>query len=88
MTKKQEGKTIVVHYELSPTKVKKLRAKRGLSLRQLGEKLGITKSSAHMYETGENNPSLSMFFALAYVLRVNPLDLCKKRRGRPALVTA
>lgn len=76
----------VVHLELSPSKVKKLRTKRGLSLRQLGNLLDIKKSSVHMYETGENNPSLTMFFRLAYVLRVSPLDLCKQRRGRPASV--
>ena len=87
MRKTKEGTPPIVRYELSPAKVKKLRIKRGLSLRELGNKIGIQKSSVHMYETGENNPSLDKFFELAYALRVQPTELCKQRRGRPASAT-
>lgn len=73
----------VKHYRLSPSKVKKARAKLGLSLSQLGAMIGVTKTSVNMYEAGENNPSLPMFFKLCYALKCNPTDLCIVNRGRP-----
>lgn len=54
-------------------RLKRLRAKRGLTLAALSEETGISKSTLSRLESGQRRPSLELLLPLAAAYRV-PLD--------------
>jgi|GEM_PF-750774 len=55
-------------------KIKHYRALRGLSLRELGEDIGLDKGNTHRIENGKNL-TLVTLFKLAAILEIDPKDL-------------
>jgi len=55
------------------TRLKRLRAQRGVTLVALSETTGISKSTLSRLETGQRRPSLELLLPLAHAYRV-PLD--------------
>lgn len=54
-----------------PDVLKKLRLQNGLSQEELGNKLGLGKSTISMYESGQREPSLEMLEAIADIFNVD-----------------
>jgi transcriptional regulator with XRE-family HTH domain len=57
--------------------IKKLRKKRGLTQKQLAEKLGVQQTTISMWETGANRPNVDMLKPLAKILKCKVEDLFK-----------
>lgn len=55
-------------------KLKKFRKERGLSLRALAEKSGISKSTLNDIETGKSNPSVETLAKIAKALDIKISD--------------
>jgi transcriptional regulator with XRE-family HTH domain len=55
-------------------KIKHYRALRGLSLRELGEDIGLDKGNTHRIENGKNLTLITLF-KLAAILEIDPKDL-------------
>lgn len=51
--------------QLFQDRLRRLRAEKGMSQRQMAEHFGMTKSNYQNYEAGRGLPSLSMFDGLA-----------------------
>lgn len=64
--------------------LRQLRKERGLSLEQLANYIGVSKSSINMYERGEREPSFETTEAIADFFNVN-LDYLLGRENSPAL---
>lgn len=62
-----------------------LRKKRGLTLRQLSEQVGITAAALSSYEKGDKEPSLGFCIRLANFYGVSLDDLCGLTSGAPAM---
>ena len=62
-----------------------LRKKRGLTLRQLSEQVGITAAALSSYEKGDKEPSLGFCIRLANFYGVSLDDLCGLSSGAPAM---
>jgi DNA-binding XRE family transcriptional regulator len=56
-------------------KIKELRCAAGLTQMQLAEKLGVSRATIAMWETGQNWPSAQMLPALAEALQCTIGDL-------------
>lgn len=63
-------------------RVKKLRARRGISARALAELCGLSKNSIAQYESGGYSPSLTAAVAIADFFDVS-LDYLVGRSDRP-----
>lgn len=46
--------------------IREMRKEMGLSQRELGEKLGVGRTTVSAWETDRNDPSLAMFLQLLY----------------------
>ncbi len=66
--------------------IHRLRGSAGLSLAELAEAGGISKTTLHGIEQGAGNPTLSTLWALATALQV-PLGELLEQHGAPAEVT-
>lgn len=55
-----------------------LRKRNGLSQKDLADKLGISRSTIGMYETGEREPSFEMLNAIAEIFDVSEDSLLRK----------
>ena len=53
------------------------RQKKGLSQRELAERIGVTPGAIGMYETAKCNPSLEVLFRMAAALDVSVSDLTR-----------
>lgn len=51
--------------------IRRIRLERGLTLKQLGDMVGVSESYIRAYESGRRNPKLSSLEALAQALAVN-----------------
>lgn len=51
--------------------IRRIRQERGLTLKQLGDMVGVSESYIRAYESGRRNPKLSSLEALAQALAVN-----------------
>lgn len=51
--------------------IRRIRLERGLTLKQLGNMVGVNESYIRAYESGRRNPKLSSLEALAQALAVN-----------------
>ena len=51
--------------------IRRIRKERGLTLKQLGEAIGVSEAYIRAYETGRRNPKQKSLEALAYALHVN-----------------
>jgi transcriptional regulator with XRE-family HTH domain len=60
-----------------------LRRREGLSQAELGEKLGIAKSTVSMYERDERKPSFEMLEAIADFFNIN-MDTLAGNAAKPA----
>lgn len=56
-------------------KLKKKRIKSGLSLAELGEKVGVTKTTIFRYESGKRKPNIALLKKIAVVLKCKVDDL-------------
>ncbi|WP_438760171.1 helix-turn-helix domain-containing protein [Enterococcus sp. AZ194] len=60
-------------------KLRKLRAGKDWSLREMGEKLGVSKAAASRYETGDREPSLDMIEKIASLFELKTNDLIQNK---------
>ena len=51
--------------------IRRIRKERGLTLKQLGDEVGVSEAYIRAYETGRRNPKLKSLEALAKALHVN-----------------
>ena len=51
--------------------IRRIRKERGLTLKQLGDEVGVSEAYIRAYETGRRNPKLKSLEALANALHVN-----------------
>ena len=58
-------------------KIREVREKRNISINQLAEMTGITKSHLSYIERNEKEPSLSIIVRIALALRVDEKELYK-----------
>lgn len=56
-------------------KIAYFREKRGLSQRELAERVGVSQSAVAHYETGHNKPRIETVFRLAAALDVSVSEL-------------
>lgn len=56
-------------------KLKKKRIENGLSLAQLGEMVGLTKTTIFRYECGKRKPNISILKKMAVALKCKVDDL-------------
>jgi transcriptional regulator with XRE-family HTH domain len=68
-----DGTLINTALEAVGPRLKRLRAQRGVTLGELSESTGISKSTLSRLETGQRRPSLELLLPLAQAYRV-PLD--------------
>jgi len=62
-------------------RLKELRLSRGLSQRQLGQRLGMTNNAISMYERGEREPNYEILEAIADIFNVDIAYLLGKEIG-------
>ena len=55
--------------------LRELRKARGLTLAELGAKIGVTYNAVHLYENGQRRPPVKKLPALAEALGVSVADL-------------
>lgn len=64
--------------------IKKLRNEKGLTMRQLGEQIGVSDSAVSQYETGGRKPPLDVCVKLANLFDVSLEVLIRgKEKDRP-----
>ena len=68
-------------YEQLLRQLKKIRLQKGISLRRLGEKLGVSGQYLSMVERGKVPLKVKDFFLLCSVLEVSPKDVIVKKRN-------
>jgi transcriptional regulator with XRE-family HTH domain len=56
-------------------RIREARKAKGLTMRQLAEKIGVTESNISMYEREERQPPIDKFEAMAKALEVSPIHL-------------
>lgn len=56
-------------------RLKELREERGMTLYELGEKVGVTASAVCLYEKGIRKPRLDTFAKFCEVLGADPKEL-------------
>jgi transcriptional regulator with XRE-family HTH domain len=68
-----DAATIVAALDLVAPRLRRVREQRGMTLTELAERTGISKSTLSRLETGQRRPSLELLLPLAQAYRV-PLD--------------
>jgi len=58
--------------EIFKKRIKELRSERNLTLREIGEALGIDHTTYSSYETGKAHPKLELFVKIAEFFDVTP----------------
>ena len=61
--------------EYNAKAIKKYRLSKGLSVAQLAKEMGISRTVAYRYESGENIPTPKRLMQIAEFLGVDPLEL-------------
>lgn len=56
-------------------RIRELRGKLGLSQAELGGRVGVSRQAINLVENGRHDPSLSLAFAIARVLRARVDEL-------------
>jgi transcriptional regulator with XRE-family HTH domain len=64
-------------------RLRAIRMRRGLTLRALGERVGVTGSSISQIERGQTSPSVSTLMALVTELGVTLDEVFVPKEGRP-----
>jgi transcriptional regulator with XRE-family HTH domain len=68
--KNHKEETLRDKIELLSSRIKNLREERGLSLTELADRAGISKSTLSLIESGKANPTISTLWAIADALEV------------------
>lgn len=63
-------------------RLREWRDRRGLSIRQLADRAGVTFSTVHRIEAGRLSPTVAMLEKLAKALGVDVVDFFPPRRRR------
>lgn len=71
-------------YDNFPSRLKQLRQSSGLTLEQLGNNIGSTKSTLSNFENGNKNPSLEILINLADYFNVS-IDYLAGRTDNPKI---
>ena len=66
-----------MEYERFLEKLKKERKRKGVSLRVLGEKLGVTGQYISMWENNRTSLKMKDYFSICQVLEISPIELLK-----------
>lgn len=69
-------------------RIRELRERKGLSLRGLAERCGLSSTAISQIERGENSPTVSSLHALARALEVSIVDLFRDDRKEATVLTA
>lgn len=69
-----------------PEKLKLLRAKYGLSQKQVADKLGVSPSIVSGYETGERTPSTEILLSISYLYNCSIDYLLGKQTTEPQII--
>jgi transcriptional regulator with XRE-family HTH domain len=72
--------------ELFPSRLRQIRQKKGLTLQQLADKVGVSKNVLSMIERGLSKPSISTLLAIIDKLQISPRDLFPTRVDKKHLV--
>lgn len=64
--------------------LRKLRKKKRLTMKQLGEIVGVTESAIGMYETGKRKPSYEMLLRLSEALGCTVDDIVRDNEKSPS----
>lgn len=56
-------------------RIRDIRKQRGLTMKELGQKIGVTESAIGMYETEKRKPNYQVLLQIAEVLDTTVLDL-------------
>ena len=77
---------IIVEFDFG-TRLKELRLRAGLTQKQLGEQIGVTKSVISFYELRERTPSPEILIKLAMVFHVSADYLLGLEKGKSVDIT-
>lgn len=55
--------------------IREVRKQRGMTMRELGDRVGVSESAIGFYETGKREPSYEILLKIAEELRCNVSDL-------------
>ncbi len=66
-----------MEYERFLKKLKEERKRKGISLRELGEKLGVTGQFISMWENNRTSLKMKDYFFICNILEISPIDLLK-----------
>ena len=66
------------------SRLKEIRLKSGLSLREIARQLNVSPSFVSQIENGKSQPSVSTLYAMAKLLSV-PVDVLFQRSGDPVI---
>lgn len=66
-------------------RLRKIRRSRKLTMKQLGEMVGVTESAIGLYETGKRKPSYEMLLRLGEALDCSVDDLIRDEEKSPSL---
>lgn len=66
-------------YELFLRDLKELRNKKGMSLREMGMKMGISGQQVSFFERGKTPLRIKDYFTICDILQVSPLALIEKQ---------
>ena len=67
-------------------RIRYFRDNRGMTQKELGEKVGVKHNTISLYESGTNSPGENIMFAIAQALGVNINDLYPPIKGELSLV--
>ena len=65
----------MVNNSIFPQRLKKLRKEKGLTQKELGERLGVKQNTFTNWENGKREPNLSTILKLAEILETTTDDL-------------
>lgn len=64
------------------TSIKEIRSQRGITQKELADKIGVNQSAVHLWESRKNNPRISTLFKIADALDCDVRELLiDEKRG-------
>jgi transcriptional regulator with XRE-family HTH domain len=77
VTRKRRTASATTHAEQLGQRLRRLRQQQGLSLRRLAEKVGVTATALHLWESGRRNPKQQHLQAFADAFRLTRAELIR-----------